>query len=305
MTMSEAADFVLGGPASGLWPVLLLPFLSALLGARVSKLLPPTRADWRVAALLAASPGLVMVVLLLSGIGRSLMHLHPDDGLHFIEHHSIWGVALVVLVPAVVRAWKRKDSLRALVGLSRPAGPRLRRLADALDLHCRELPVQAIECFVAGSLRPVVYLSAGALAALTDAELKAALCHERAHIHGKDPALLAILSFFSDLVPHRNDAMRAFLEARERRADAVAAGEAGPVELASALLAFSRATPAGAIGIAGDDAGTWRLRAILLPELDRPGEARSPAPVRALAANAALLFWPAVQGGAASILCSA
>jgi Zn-dependent protease with chaperone function len=302
MSWTVLAEWLFDSPLSGLWPILAIPALSALLSEGAARRLPPTRADWRVAAALAALPGLVMLVLLATAIGRSLLHLHPDGLAHFIQHHFIWLVAPAILLPAALKAVRRSRRLRTAMSFA--VGPQTRLAAAGADagLPVMELPIRSRECFVAGLRRPIAYVSSGAVQALCDAELRAALCHERAHAAGRDPVVLALLAFLADLVPAGGRALLAYREARERHADREAARKTAPLILASALLAFERNSPPLAAGMAGPDPA-WRLRAILDLE---PASVRraSPGVATALAFNGTLLAWPGAQFAFAILLCS-
>lgn len=302
MSWATLSESLLEGPISWLWPIALLPALSALLCNRAASLLPPTRADWRVAAILAGAPGLIMVVLLAMGIGRGVLHFHLDGIGHFIEYHLVWLLAGPILLPAILKARARGWELRRLTASATLPGSRLAAAAADVGMEARELALGTAECFVAGAWRPVAYVSTAAVGRLSDAELRAALHHERAHRDGSDPALYTILSFLMDVVPTSGRAMDACREARERRADAEAVALIGPVPLASALLAFSRPHPAAPVGMAVADPA-WRLRAILATET----ESAAPAPPRVIAAligNGAMAAWPAIQVPLAFLLCN-
>src|SRR5262249_46705168 len=104
-----------------------------------------------------------------------------------------------------------------------------------------ELPTSERDCFVAGVLKPTVFVSRGALEALGDAELEAALRHERAHVQGRDTLWLFLLSMLRDLAPYgEGAALEAFKLSREAIADREAAAGAGPLNLAAALVALAR-----------------------------------------------------------------
>ncbi len=302
MSWAMITEWLFDSPVSGLWPVLAIPALSALLSDRAARLLPPTQADWRIAAALAALPGLVLLVLLAVAMGRSVLHLHPDGLGHFAQHHFIWLVAPAILIPAAGKAIRRHLQLRAATRMTVVPQPRLSAAAREAGIEVRELPLRSRECFVAGVRHPLAYVSSGAVEALSDRELRAALLHERAHADARDPAMLALLAFLADLVPARRSLL-AYTQAREREADKEAAARAGPLALASALLVFGRSHSRFAVGMAGADPA-WRLRAILdlepMPSLNRAPRAVA----AALAFNSALVAWPAAQVGFAFLLCS-
>lgn len=265
---------LLKGPLSNLWPLVLLPLVAGLLSDRAARLLPPTRCDWRVAALLAAAPGAVMLVLAAEVIFDTVTHpahpMAPGDPRwpHAVKYEVTACVAAFLLARAALRSWRRFHALRQVVRLSLPASGRLARAARRAGVETRLLPCGEPECFVAGILHPIVYVSSGALARLSDQELHAALLHERAHIRGRDTRLLTLLSLLHDLAPGGRRALSAYQQARERSADAAAVVHAGAIPVASALLALARGTPRPlpAVGIAGQAPTAWRIRAILEPD---------------------------------------
>lgn len=303
MNWSIVIDALLEGPASWLWPIAVLPTLAAAIGNRAARLLPPTRADWRIAAVLAGGPGLVMLVLLTMAVGRGILHFHLDDVPHLIKYQLVWLIAPAIVVPAVVKTRRRGRELRLLTSTSVSPQPRLTAAAEAVGIKVRELPLALCECFVAGAWRPIAYISTGAVERMSDEELSAALHHERAHARNHDPALYMILGFLVDLVRTRDDAMLAYRQARERQADAEAVTHAGPLPLASALIAVARPHPTMAFGMAGADAA-WRLRAILAVEPETSAADTPPQLFAALVVNGMALLWPAVQVPLAFLLCS-
>jgi hypothetical protein len=127
------------------------------------------------------------------------------------------------------------------------------------------------QAFCAGYVRPRVYISRGVLELLSEAELGAVLSHEERHRSSRDPLRFAcgrLLSQALFFLPALGPLRDRYEELAEQEADEAAvrasAGEAGP--LASALLAFDAATPAGAAGISNErvdsllgQAPRWRL----------------------------------------------
>ena len=296
MTWHDIGAFVFAGPFRNLWPLIAVPALAAMISDSTARLLPKRGESWIPAALLAALPGLLAIavaypVLMTGGEvttwrGVVLLWLTP-------------AVAILLLGRALVRAGLRQREVSRLFRSAAPAGPRLAEAAARLGLNARELPCEARECFVAGVLRPTVFLSRGALAQLGDAELEAALHHERAHVRGGDTLMLCVLSFLRDLAPAgRGVALEAFQTAREAIADRQAVDGAGPLNLASALVALARSGPAprAALPMAKPDSLRWRMQAILQTEADPPAPARSWLMVGGgVAMNAALLAWPIAQ----------
>lgn len=95
--------------------------------------------------------------------------------------------------------------------------------------------------FTIGLFRPRIVVSEAVVEALTEAELDALLLHEAAHARRRDPLRLVIAGFCRDLLfflPVSYTLFRCIGEAQEWAADDAAAATAGPLEVASALLAF-------------------------------------------------------------------
>ncbi|MDQ6780949.1 MAG: hypothetical protein M3Z37_07345, partial [Candidatus Eremiobacteraeota bacterium] len=114
--------------------------------------------------------------------------------------------------------------------------------ARACGLEAREVMEDAPICVLAGFASPLVLVSTGALLALSDAELRAALYHERAHAQRGDQLLAGVLSFVVDLLPlPANDLIQTYHSARELAADGAAARAVGAEHLAGALLQFAKA----------------------------------------------------------------
>ncbi|MDQ6825017.1 MAG: M56 family metallopeptidase [Candidatus Eremiobacteraeota bacterium] len=192
-------------------------------------------------AVAAGLPGALFVVLsvgaLLNGIGSACLST-PAGRL-------IFGIVIAAMSAALVRAlWLaaiRAREVRRLVRRSSQPSERLRRIALSCGLEAREVIEDAPICVLAGITSPLVLASTGALAALSDVELRAALHHERAHARRGDQILAGTLSFLVDLLPlPANDLMQTYRTARELAADSVAANEMGAENLAGALLQFAK-----------------------------------------------------------------
>ena len=286
-----------------LWPLFLMPYLAALAGERAARLLPRAPRAWMPAALLAALPGLM-------ALGELWLVMTPDI-LGPADNWKAWflvwivpAVGLLLLGRALLRALQRGLGMRRLYRASTEPGPRLRRAAAALGIRARELETGERECFVSGILKPMVYVSRGALARLSEAELLAALHHERAHIRGRDTLVLFLLSLLGDFCPFtRRGGFDSYHAAREAAADAAAVSSAGNLNLASALLALARPgpVPAGVLPMAKPETLRWRLQAILEERRDT-----SVSWLRAaLGLGAATLFlaWPFAQALLREVFC--
>ena len=307
MSWSDLVYAAVKSPFANLWPLLLLPLLAGLACEFAARRMQPTRADWRLAAALAAAPGLLFLALAATILWRIAVHAHWDPAWqHFVKYQLTATVALLILARAAWRAWRRQAALARLVALARPASGRLAVAAWQAGIEARLLPCAEAECFVAGIIAPSVYMSSGALSCLSAAELDAALRHERSHIRGRDPALLSALSFLADLGWFGRSALTAYHQARERIADEAAARGSGPVALASALLALTRAPTrhVPAIGIAGTAPAAWRLHAILGNEDLGPGRPLQRLGAAAgLATTTAFAAWPSLQTYIIATLC--
>jgi len=110
------------------------------------------------------------------------------------------------------------------------------------------------QAFCAGLLRPRVYFSTGALELLDAPALAAVLAHERHHARRHDPLRLAcgrVLAAGMFLIPTMRPLVRRQHALAEISADEAAVLAAGGdrAALASAMLSFSRASGADALGI--------------------------------------------------------
>jgi Zn-dependent protease with chaperone function len=182
---------------------------------------------------------------------------------------ALAAVGAIVIAIALTASWRQLRDYRCFVrGIAvlgpLPGHPAITVIDDA-----------APHAFCAGYLRPRIYVSTGALEILSDDELAAVLVHEDHHRMLRDPLRLAssrILSqalFFLPALPSLGDR---YGDLSEERADDAAVRAAGdPAPLASALLAFDAAAPAGASGISpgrvdsllGRPSG-WRLPSSLV-----------------------------------------
>jgi Zn-dependent protease with chaperone function len=288
-----------------LWPLFLMPMLAAFLGARAARSLPRVPEAWIPAALLAALPGLVAIAELWLVMTASIVgSLSTWRALLLLWFAPGVGLALVGYV--MVRAVQRQQEITRLFRISTEPGDRLARAAAALGLRARELATDHKECFVAGVLRPTVFVSCGALSGLSDAELQAALHHERAHVRGRDTLLLFLLSLLKDLVPlARVPALEAYQSAREAAADREAVAHAGRLDLAAALLALARPgpAPAAALPMAKQETLRWRMQAILEDEPVPAAQGSWLWSTLGLVAGAVFLAWPLAQMQLLEVFC--
>ena len=147
----------------------------------------------------------------------------------------------------------------SLIGQLRTARRLNRRFGGLHEVLIDGLRVRVIDdarpqAFCAGLLRPRLYLSSGARAALTPAELRAVLAHERHHARQRDPLRLLAAQVAGDalfFLPAMRRARRRYADLAEMAADAAAVERAGsPGALAAAMLRFDQVAAPGSVGIA-------------------------------------------------------
>jgi hypothetical protein len=111
---------------------------------------------------------------------------------------------------------------------------------------------------------PMVVITTGARHLLDEAQLSAALAHERAHLAGRHHLLLAVALTARRAVPWLPlfaQAEPALYGLLEMRADDIAAGTYGRRTVAAAIAAMStRQAPTGALGAAGPSALARAIR---------------------------------------------
>jgi Zn-dependent protease with chaperone function len=299
------ATLIFKGPFRNLWPLVLAPATALLISNCTARLVPRTPSGSGLGAALAAIPGLVALVVVCQAIDIAKVVTWRGVVVHWLTPI----VAAGLVMYAVARAVQRQAMVARLFAVARPAHGRLAKTATGLGLQVLEIPSESKDCFVAGVFRPTVFISSGALAQLDDAQLCAALHHERVHITGRDTLFLMLLGFLRDLAPWgRAAALDAFRAAREAAADRAAARSAGALNLAAALLALARrgheASTAPTLSVAGGDSLRWRMQ-ILLEGNTTAGPSRATYVRLAggLALGAALLAWPFVQWQIMELCC--
>ena len=178
-------------------------------------------------------------------------------------------LSFAVIWLALTSAWRQLRASRRFVGAldiveRRSVGGATVAVAD------EQQPV----AFCAGLMRPRIYVSTGALAALDGDELQAVVAHERHHARQRDPLrifvarVLADALFFLPAARRLGERYASLAELAADRAAVRAAGTARP--LASALLSFEAANPA-VVGIAPErvdhlmgQRAAWELPVVLL-----------------------------------------
>jgi len=292
-----AATLLFKSPFRNLWPLVLAPAAALLISNRAARLVPRTPLGSSAAMVLAAVPGLVALVVICQAVDIDKVITWRGMVLHWLTPLAAAGL----IAFATLRAAWRQVLVDRLFAVSVPASGRLASTAAQLGLRALEIPSESKNCFVAGVLRPTVFVSSGALARLSDAELCAALHHERVHVRSRDTLVFVMLAFLRDLAPWGPSAgLEAFRAAREAAADHAAAGSAGALNLAAALIALARpgheAGGAAVLSMASGDSLRWRMQALL--SADAPASLSKGTWARlaaGLGLSAALLAWPFLQ----------
>lgn len=219
------------------------------------------------AAAAAALPGGLFVALwmgaLLSGLGSACLSVPAG--------RVVFGLIIAAMIGALARAaWLacvRAVEIRRLILSASEPSPRLSRLARSCGLRAREIRYSVPICALAGLMSPVVLISSGALAAISDDELRAALFHERAHARRGDQWLTSVLTFLVELLPlPAGDLVEIYRTAREVAADRESAKRTDVESIAGALIGFAKSGKAlaGALSVIEHDGSrlTKRLYAL-------------------------------------------
>jgi len=194
-----------------------------------------------------------------------------------------------------LRATAGSRALRALLrAAQRPVPPALQNEAAVVGCAAQLDVVAGEDAFAVthGLIRPRILVSTGLAAALSPAEIRAVLAHEREHLRHRDPLrLLAarLAAAWGWYLPAAGWLARRAALRRELAADRAAAGSAGRGVLAGALLKLAArpACPAvAAASPAGEGRRSLEARVAQL-EAGRPPRQR-PAVSRLLASGGAL-----------------
>ncbi|MGH0032938.1 MAG: M56 family metallopeptidase [Myxococcota bacterium] len=280
------------------------------LGARrLRRLHPAVRS--RLAWAAAAAPSLVPTLLVAACLAPGVVGLLSGAGDHCLQHADHPHLCLVHL-PATLRTPLLVVVAVGATGLALALGAaaaqvarqrrQLARLAvaasPASDPRRRVVPSERPFSFVAGLVRPEIWIASTLEEALPAAQLAVVLAHERAHLERHDPlraVTAALLSW-----PHWPGVRRAILAelalASEQACDESAAARLGDrLRVAETLLAVERLLGARApVASPGSAFGGSNVAARVRGLVGEPAPARLPGWV---AWAAAILFAAALPAG--------
>lgn len=182
-----------------------------------------------------------------------------------LNGHELGNAATIA--PSFALAASLVSVAYGLARATRAIGALIRRASigrgpeDSLIVGGSEVLVAA-----AGLARPRVVVSAGALAAFDDGELRAGLAHERGHIVRRHRFVLLVAEFFragARFVPGTKRAMEELAFHLERDADAWATRQSDPLDLASAICKAAGAKPVGTSMALSGSGGSRRVEQLL------------------------------------------
>ena len=276
-----------------------------VLAPRLHAAHPRQRASFALAS--AVAPAVIPVLLLVACLVPSLAGLVDARGDHCLAHadhphlcllHAVGaleapGAVLLVLtlgalVLGLTRAWQRVRRAQLLLTGLRQRAPR------TPHGHVVRVRSSLPFCFVAGLLRPEIFLSSRLIDALESGQLEIVLAHERAHQARRDPLRRAIAEACSLALPAavRRSILGELALASEQACDEEAACRAGDrLAVAETLVAVERlAQPATGSAMALLPAfGASDIPARVHSLLDEPPVDRRPGWIRKLAAAILLL----------------
>jgi Zn-dependent protease with chaperone function len=202
-------------------------------------------ADSRWQASLAAAAAIVPGSLVIALAGAGLFTSLGSDCLQTLTGRILYAVVALALACSIIRATalaiQRNYQARSLVQATVAPTARLAKIGRDTGVSVRELKSDEAFCALALVRKSVVVVSSATLESLSDAELEAALFHERGHARHGDQITALILTFFVDLLPlPAAEFVSLYRDAREFAADQHALYRSAPEDLAGALLTFAR-----------------------------------------------------------------
>jgi Zn-dependent protease with chaperone function len=298
LLVAAAAGAAAAGVASGLvWSA----------SRTVRRLQPTRRADLIFA--LALLPGFAALAVTAAVVAPSMLHglsIRPDHCAHHGHHahlcaiHGALPPSWLAALGAVAVVLVLGRGLAALARVRR-ASARVERLVGfaggSTDSDIVWVPGSPWLCLAIGVRRPRVLVSRSLPEALGEARWRAALAHERAHLRRRDPATSAVLALAEAWIwPGAARALvSAWREAAEQAADAAAARETSPLDVAEAMVAVARLRPDASLQPALAAVALERRIVALLDGPDDRGSARPVGVLVGVTATALVLAVGAVD----------
>jgi peptidase M48-like protein len=298
--LRPSLEFLVTSPWSRVWPFVALPLVAL---AFLRSALPRIEADGadprrqaRLAALAACVPGLITLGLT-AGLAFRFRGFQPESFDCYVKLFGPLALAGAALTRSGGSLLVRRFRLARLLRYAGPASARLAALAARLDVPVREVPVETSICFVSGFRAPVVVVSTGTVATLSDEQLRTALLHERAHLRSRDGLWSTLVTAVSEFCLFSSArALLLYRASRESLADDEAARQVGGIEVAGVLVRFARNAARIPVAFSLAEPGTLerRVRRLIAPERGAPmPDARATAAL--LAASAGLALYPAAH----------
>ncbi len=227
------------------------------------------------AAILPGSLFLALVVLgIVSGASSPCLQLLAGKVLYGLLALLIVGA----IVRSLIRAYRRERQLYRLLGTSTRVTGRAAEIAAEVGVPLFEVDDGETLIVAAATPYPGVYISTGALSHFDDAELRAALFHERAHLDRGDHRIAPWLYFITELLPLPVDSLvDTYRCSREFCADRCAVAHVKRADLASALLLVARSSSISFVtsaAFAERDAICGRLAVLLQTEPEQQPDVR-------------------------------
>lgn len=244
--------------AAGAWGVLAVTFVGSV-SLTLAQLMLPSRSSHRLMSLAeAALPWSSSPLRLPSP--EALLNPEPGEVGAVVAAATVPLLVLLLVLRALRRARRTRARHAELLRLVATPSPHLR--ATVLR---HETPV--VYCLPGRS--PQVVVSTGALRTLTEAQLTAALAHERAHVSGRHHVPVAAAEAFSVLfraLPLARRCRRELPLLLEMAADDRALRHSSREALATALYSMAGGRAPQAAFAAGGPSAAVRMRRILIPQ---------------------------------------
>jgi peptidase M48-like protein len=190
--------------------------------------------------------GLAAVVGVLA---TAIVNASWSPGAVVVICQQILGPVLTALLAVAVLGVVRGSRAAARELRARPRPPSIGEV-DVAGTRVAVVRDDAPRAFCAGYLRPRVHLSDGALACLTEDQLRAVVAHEAHHARRRDPLRLLVARVLGEalfFLPAVRRLAARYEALAELAADEAAARETDAATLASALLAFGEDPARGVV----------------------------------------------------------